>query len=326
MIVTSTIQDFDALHSCWEQHHSGLAWDCVFTIPPWLKAWYSAFASDNLYLRAVTEDETILGIVPLFVREGEARFIGSPDICDYQDFVIAPGSEHAFFSQVLDRLPQDRIESLLLESVRNDSPVLSTLVGLARNRGFSVSCIMRDVSLYLDLPPTWDGYLDKLSTKQHREVNRKLRRLEEGGRVSFRMIEDTASIESCMDTFLPLLRESREDKAEFMTNQMEAFFRSIAHTMAERGLLRMGFLDLDSSTVAAIMCFDYAGTVYLYNSGFDKRYAYLSVGLMSKVLSIKDSIERGRKRYDFLKGAEEYKYRLGGTEIPIYDCHLTLKR
>ncbi len=77
--------------------------------------------------------------------------------------------------------------------------------------------------------------------------------------------------------------------------------------------------------VATVMCFDYNNTVYLYNSGYDPPHSYLSVGLLSKVLSIKDSIERGRKRYDFLKGAEEYKYRLGGKEIPIYCCSIALK-
>jgi hypothetical protein len=64
--------------------------------------------------------------------------------------------------------------------------------------------------------------------------------------------------------------------------------------------------------------------VYLYNSGYDPTHSYLSVGLLSKVLSLKDSIDAGRNTCDFLKGAEEYKYRLGGREIPIYSCHIAL--
>jgi hypothetical protein len=45
---------------------------------------------------------------------------------------------------------------------------------------------------------------------------------------------------------------------------------------------------------------------------------------MSKVLSIRESIEMGRQKYDFLKGAEAYKERLGGKPIPLYRCHVTL--
>jgi CelD/BcsL family acetyltransferase involved in cellulose biosynthesis len=65
-------------------------------------------------------------------------------------------------------------------------------------------------------------------------------------------------------------------------------------------------------------------TRHLYNSGFDPRFRSLSVGLMCKVLSLKDAIEKGCKNYDFLKGAETYKYRLGGREVPLYNCRIRL--
>ena len=106
---------------------------------------------------------------------------------------------------------------------------------------------------------------------------------------------------------------------------MESFFRSIAHAMAEQKLLRLNILELDKKPVAATMCFDYRDTVYLYNSGYEPDYSWLSVGVISKALCIKDSIERGRKRFDFLKGAEAYKYQLGGQELPLFKCSLSYK-
>jgi CelD/BcsL family acetyltransferase involved in cellulose biosynthesis len=72
------------------------------------------------------------------------------------------------------------------------------------------------------------------------------------------------------------------------------------------------------------MCFEYNDCIYLYNSGYDPRYTSLSAGLLSKVLAIKDSIERGVKRFDFLKGAETYKYHLGGKEVPLYRCQIAV--
>jgi CelD/BcsL family acetyltransferase involved in cellulose biosynthesis len=73
------------------------------------------------------------------------------------------------------------------------------------------------------------------------------------------------------------------------------------------------------------MCFDYNDTVYLYHSGYNRLYDSLSPGFLAKLLSIRDSIERGMRRYDFLKGAQEYKYRLGGREIPLYRCRIALR-
>jgi hypothetical protein len=51
----------------------------------------------------------------------------------------------------------------------------------------------------------------------------------------------------------------------------------------------------------------------------------MGVGLISKILCIKDCIEKGRKKFDFLKGAEVYKYRLGGKEVPLHRCRITIE-
>jgi hypothetical protein len=48
------------------------------------------------------------------------------------------------------------------------------------------------------------------------------------------------------------------------------------------------------------------------------------VGLLSKILCLKESIERGRQKWDFLKGGEAYKYRIGGEKIALYRCHITI--
>ena len=185
---------------------------------------------------------------------------------------------------------------------------------------------MEDISLELDLPPTWQEYLRTLTQKQRHEVRRKLRRLWEAGDVNYRMVEDSESALTVhCDLFLRLFRESRQDKAIFLTARMESFFTSLVKAMAQAGLLRLGILELNALPVAAVMCFDYNNTVFLYNNGYDPQYSFLSVGLISKVLCIKDSIERGRGKFDFLKGAEEYKHRLGGKEITLYGCQISFK-
>ena len=109
-----------------------------------------------------------------------------------------------------------------------------------------------------------------------------------------------------------------------MNSRMESFFRSMAGAMAEAGLLRLGILELDSQPVAMLMGFDYNGTMYLYNSAYNPEYDSLSVGLLSKALCIKESIQEGKKRFDFLKGNETYKYHLGGQKITLYNCKINI--
>ncbi len=304
---------------------SHLRGDNIFVLPNWLELWWRMFgASADLLLWVVRQGDTVIGIAPLKVEGGRASFIGDSDLCDYLDFVITPGKELDFFNVLLDHLKDEGINHLDLEPLRPDSTVITSLVDIANDRGYTVSCNPVDVSLELNLPDTWDKYLETLNSKQRHEVRRKLRRLGEAGNIDYRIFRDSEVTLKEIDIFIRLFRESREDKADFMTSQMMAFFKSLVTTTAQAKLLRFGCLKLDAVPVAAIICFDYNDTIYLYNSGYDPQYSYLSVGLTSKVLCIKDSIERGKRKFDFLKGAEVYKYRLGGQEIPLYRCEIVL--
>ena len=51
----------------------------------------------------------------------------------------------------------------------------------------------------------------------------------------------------------------------------------------------------------------------LYNSGFRPEAAALSPGLILLAHIIRDAIERGQRRFDFLRGEERYKYDFGPT-------------
>jgi CelD/BcsL family acetyltransferase involved in cellulose biosynthesis len=262
-----------------------------------------------------------VGIAPLLVRNDTASFIGSSDICDYLDFVVEPGNEERFFSELLDNLNAEGILRLELVSLRPDSTVLTSLVKIAPRQAWQISCSQEDVSVELALPATWEEYLQLLSSKQRHELKRKLRRLNEEGELNYRYSTDASRHD--VDIFLRLFRDSRQDKAAFLTPQMESFFRAVANAMAEQKLLRLNILELDKKPVAATMCFDYKDTMYLYNSGYEPDYSWLSVGVVSKALCIQDSIERNKKLFDFLKGGEAYKYHLGGHELPLYRCSLS---
>jgi hypothetical protein len=83
-------------------------------------------------------------------------------------------------------------------------------------------------------------------------------------------------------------------------------------------------LSVDGEATAGVFCFDYKGIRYLYNSGYNERFKPLSVGVLSKVFSIQKAIEAGCRHYDFLRGPEAYKKRIGGHETPLYQCRLEL--
>ena len=320
-----TIESFDSLSSYWLDPENPLRWDCLFVLPAWLQVWWSVFGAElTPYICVVRDRDQVIGIAPLLVEGEEARFLGGPDVCDYQDFIVAPGREQEFFEVLINHLRQQGVTHLDLKPVRADSIVLSEFVGVAKSLECEFSCEPEDVTLEIELPATWDDFLGKLTGKQRHEVRRKLRRLHEAAEINNRVVEDVKGVKDEMDTFLTLFGLSRSDKATFMTSQMATYFRSLAETMAQVNLLKLFFLDLDGTPAAAVMCFDYNSTTYLYNNSYERRFSSLSVGLLCKVISIKDSIQNQKKKYDFLKGVEAYKHRLGGQEVPLYRCRIQI--
>jgi CelD/BcsL family acetyltransferase involved in cellulose biosynthesis len=199
------------------------------------------------------------------------------------------------------------------------------LFEVVEKRGGTIISQESGVTVEMDLPDSWEAYLEKLDKKQRHEVRRKLRRFWAAGNVKYHCQKvDSQDVDELTNTFLKLFSLSRGEKASFMTVRMQVFFRALAEAMAGIKLLRYGILEVESQPAAMIIGFDYNGTMYLYNSAYDPQYDSLSVGLLSKVLCIGESINLGRKKWDYLKGAERYKYQLGGREVKLYDCHVTL--
>jgi CelD/BcsL family acetyltransferase involved in cellulose biosynthesis len=319
-------EDFSSLTDLYLTPNSKLNWNLVFTVPAWLKVWWQHLgAGAELYIRSVKDRGEIIGLAPMQTRDHAASIIGSVDVCDYQDFIVVPGREIDFFQAVLNDLKNNHITKLHLETIRPDSTVVTHLIPLVKEYHFQIDYHQTDVSADLDLPENWETYLGNLDGKQRHELRRKMRNLQDVGQTRFYVVEDKNAIPAAVDQFLGLFPESRRDKAQFMTPEMQNFFRSLAISLGETGIVRFGVLEMAAKPVAMVMYFDYNNNVYLYNSAYDPAYKMLSVGIISKANSIQDSIQKKKDKYDFLKGAERYKNYLGGKEIPLYSCEILLQ-
>ncbi len=316
---------FESLFARWSASPSALVWSSPFVLPPWLVSWWSAFgAGHDLLLWEIWDGDRSVGIAPLRLDGDTARFIGDEDVCDYQDFIVEPGEERVFSGALLHLLNRHGIRSLDLSAVRPDSFVMQTLPTAADAHGWKVSREDGEASFEMALPLSWEAYLSDLPGKERHEVHRKFRRLQRSSSYSLEVLEDPRDVESAMGEFLHLFRLSRPEKREFLTPARETFLRSVVQAMAEYRLVKLCFLKVGGARAASALCFDHNDSVYLYNSGLDPDFRHLSVGLLCKLLTLRRSIEDGRKVYDFLKGAETYKHRLGARRVPLCRCQVSL--
>jgi len=321
----TSVETLDWLYSYWQKNPSELRWEPLFMLPPWLMCWTRNFSSGRQpSVVAIRNGRQITGIAPLLIENSTARLVGSPDVCDYLDIVCAPNQEQDFCTALLHWMKTNNINTFKVGIVRPDSLVATILKDVALKSGYQVINEPDEMSPETLLPVTFNQYLQMLDAKQRHEVNRKARRLEEAGTVNYTTLSSSPDILASMDTFLKLFVASREGKAKFLTPEMEIFFRDMANTMSAQGLLRMGVLEIDSKVAASVLAFEYHSTTYLYNSGFDPSLNRLSVGILSKVYLIRDSISSGMKKFDFLKGDEKYKSHLGGKEIQLRKISIQL--
>ncbi|MBM3942689.1 MAG: GNAT family N-acetyltransferase [SAR202 cluster bacterium] len=303
----------------WERLLRASPANTLFLTPYWQQVWWENFGHGRqvagFCLRNGTE---LVALAALSRQDDKITFLGNPDTFDYNDFMVLPGHEEAFFGALLDHLDQSEADGLKLVSLRESSPTLQRLPDLARSREYQVEIEREDVAPGIALPATWDEYLEGLSKKDRHELRRKFRRLEGETNWRWYALRDSAQVMPRLPDFFRLMRQSRPDKADFLTPQREQFFTRMAQRTAEQGVLCLAFMEIDGKSVAASFCFDYGDARLLYNSGNDPEYSYYSVGLLLHALCLRDAIEQGKKYFDFLRGPEPYKYHLGGQDHILY--------
>ncbi len=181
--------------------------------------------------------------------------LGNTQVCDFSDFVLpaehCTGALNALFAH-LDTLTWS---TLVLHSLPCNSPTLAYLKAL--DGRYSVDIEQEDVAPALDLPADWEAYLATLSKKDRHELRRKFRRLEGAGDVQFVTCTDHAKLQHDISDFLTLHRESRDDKAAFMNDHMEAFFREMVQEFCAADIARLSFVEVNGHRCAAILAFDY---------------------------------------------------------------------
>jgi len=84
--------------------------------------------------------------------------------------------------------------------------------------------------------------------------------------------------------------------------------------MLNAGMLRMYAVRCNERIVAVFYGFALNGTVYYYLSGYDPDLEKLSIGNILVAHAIEQAVRDGATTFDFLRGAEEYKYAWGATD------------
>ncbi len=330
--VFNTADGFDALRDEWDNLLAVSATNEVFVTYEWQTTWWNTYCPGDLWLIAGRdEDGRLVGIAPWFIERPSrlVRMVGCVDVTDYLDIIVAPEHHSAFCDALAGWLKDhaDQFVSLSLCNIPAHSPTLPTLTHALTEHGFAVETEQQEVCPVIQLPTTFDAYLESLDKKNRHELRRKLRRAQdsENDRVAWYIVGPERDLTNEVECFLELMAASHPDKKQFLQNEQHVtFFRAIAPALAARGWLQLSFLVVNGDSAAAYFSIDYDNRIGLYNSGLSpNEYAYLSPGIVLLTYIIRQAIEQGRTVFDFLRGNEEYKYRMGAHDTAVMELRAT---
>lgn len=319
VISVSTYSALDKLRNAWEAAYAADPLAHVFVSWPWIRSWLQVSPYAWLILVARPSDSAppvafcALNMSGLRGRrrvEGDLR-LGVGPWADYSGFVCVPGHEQeaipAFANWIARRLAWRRFCLSDVMDPRIDA--FSRRLGQA---GFTIASAGQTPCPWLELPETWEQYLDKfLSTHARKSLRQQVRRLEQLD--DFRVTdirEDDPETE--VDALLHLWQQRWGEKS---TTDL-AIIRGALLGCHERHGLWLGGMWEGSKPIASLAGYlDPARKTFSYFiSGFDASYDRLSPGRVIVALSIRSAIERGLRAYDFLRGGEAYKYSFGATD------------
>ena len=317
---------FDELKSEWNSLLARAPMNCIFYTWEWQSTWWDAYQPGELLILVCREDDQLLGIAPLFITESErgrsVQIIGCVDVTDYLDFIIDAARLQDVLTAFADYFADHRASFDLLDlcNIPQHSPTQSILPALLKMRGFETSVTQQEVCPIIELPQNWSGYLASLDKKQRHEVRRKLRRIHgTASPIDWYIVNGSHHLSQEIDQFMRLMAASDPQKEQFLQNVSNVrFFKNIVPMAQKCGWLQMNFLTVGAERAAAYINFVYENRVLVYNSGLNhQEYGQLSPGIVLLAYNIQYAIEQGYQIYDFLRGAETYKYRMGGQDTAV---------
>lgn len=275
-----------------------------FQSPHWVLPWLDAYgAGGELAVVASRSGGVLTTLAPLYIlRDDESdeslgMFLGT-GISDYLDII---GED-----DVLTPLASLNCQLWDLQQLRPTSPLLTTPLpdGFAENVEDHEPCPLLSL----------EGEIG--STRLRKNIRYYRRAMSRNAAVTVETATE-ANLDELLDALFVLhaARWQRRGLPGVLGDETtQNFHRDVARRLLRAGSLRMYATRRDERIVAIFYGFAHGGTVYYYLSGYDPELEKLSIGTLIVAHAIDEAVRDGATTFDFLRGAEEYKYAWGATD------------
>ena len=302
-----------------------------FLLPWWRDRLARNPASRLVTVRVVDDGQgaaATIGICAFELDGDGVCFAGGQDVVDYMGPVALPGREKEVAAVLARWLfgESSWTRAHLAGLVNSDAAAQAFVDEVVRLAPDAVVGAY-DQAPRIECAP--QGYLALLNSKRRADILRKRNRLIEAvGELE--LVDSTrGTLPEAIERLLAWKADASPATHEFV-DEYGGFVRDLTVELADADACRVVELHAAGRPLAAAIMLSHRDTALIYNMAYDMSFsgespahAGLAPGVVLVSLLVERSLERGL-HFDFLKGAQDYKLRLGG--IPVDLIGITVDR
>lgn len=304
----------------------------------WLRSWWEEMGNQHgqLAIARVRDANQVVGFAPFFVEHTwkgtTLRFLGSGSTCtDYLDIFCRP-SDASRVAQALThwldsadfRRVFGSIDLIELEGHHANASGVTAWQDVLAQRGWTEEISPLESCWVVEFPSTWDEYVFRLSHRGRRRARNAIKNLKSGA-MTCHVWDQHDDVVAHWQTFVSLHQKRRYQKGEpgcFAEGPFEQFLRRAVFRLAELGQASLVELCCEEHTIAAALQMHGQNTRFLYQTGMDTDYIKLEPGHVMNAILLNQAQSQGANCFDFLRGNEPYKARLGAQAVPLVRTRL----
>lgn len=278
---------------------------CLFYSRRWFEtlAANALDSSQRVLLACVVDDKTVVAILPLRTSPDGSWHALSTYYTSLFSVLLAEGAQQAIVDCLADGLAGLGFESLRLEPVADDDPVIHQLQLAMEARGFGSHRLSHFVNWSHRLHgDSFERYFAQRPSRLRNTIDRKQRKLQREHDSEIRLFTE-AGLDQALVDFASVFKASWKDGERFPD-----FVPALARTAAAAGWLRLAILNIEGQPAAAQMWFVVHRKASIFRLAYDERWQQYSPGSILTRFLMEHVVEQdGVSSVDFLTGNERYK-------------------
>ncbi len=326
-IITRT-EDLLPLEAEWEQLRLEDQ-ASMFTSPLFTKIWLKHF-QDRISLRAVVlwQGQEMVGLAPLITYRSSFKGYPMTYLClvgnfaettEYHELQFLHGRDLKASTQgFIAGMRKLHWNMLQLRDLRWNA-ISQELFAQASSAWECEAMVSKDCP-YVPLDASMP-VLEGFEVREGRKVKRLIDSLQKEGGIEFVAVRGRDEVERSMETYIEQHKRRWEGKGGsiFHDPRQSGFLKDIASKGAEAGVMVVYEVRVDGEVASQQLCIKDGACLRMWKIGMNDKFRALMPGFLSVWQGLSEAQKEGFQEYDLGPGPEEYKYKVGGRQRPIYN-------